>query len=66
MTSPDDYRQFALDCLKWADESEDPGHRDTLTRIARMWMHTAIELDERITLVVREPNIFQRLRDKLE
>jgi|GEM_PF-6571497 len=46
MTTPPDLRKFATDCLLWAEGAKDAGQRDTLVRLARMWMQTASELDQ--------------------
>jgi hypothetical protein len=45
MTSADDYRQFAVDCLHWAEDTKDTSQRATLIRLASMWMRTASELN---------------------
>jgi len=46
---PDEMRVFALDCLRWADEARNAGHRDLMIRVARTWMATASAIDRRIT-----------------
>jgi hypothetical protein len=67
MTSPDDYRQFAMDCLRWADEAKDASQRHTLTQLARTWMLTASEMDAQTITVVSNPEVLhQQLRDTLE
>ena len=45
MTTPLDYREFAMDCLHWAEDAKDEDQRATLIRLARMWILTASELD---------------------
>lgn len=49
MTTPAEYRGFAHDCLRWADEATDPGQRDTLIGIARIWTLTAAVVDDYFT-----------------
>lgn|GEM_PF-3163750 len=66
MTTPTDFREFAIDCLHWAEDAKDPAQRDTLIGVARMWMLTASELEQRVTLpggALPEP--FGDLRAKL-
>jgi hypothetical protein len=66
MTTPTDLRRFALDCLLWAEDAKDAGQRDALVRLARMWMLTASELDQRAPIpggALPEP--FSDLRAKL-
>jgi hypothetical protein len=46
--SPQDMRLFALECLRWSEETEDAGQRDLMVRVARTWMKTASMLDERV------------------
>ena len=38
MTSPKEYRQFALECGKQAVETNDERLREILNETARMWM----------------------------
>jgi hypothetical protein len=34
MTTPTEYREFALECLKWADETPNAGQRQTFVDLA--------------------------------
>jgi hypothetical protein len=65
MTTPLDYRQFAMDCLQWADEAKDEDQRATLIRLARRWMLTASELD-RLVPPHAMPSMSEALRAKLD
>jgi hypothetical protein len=65
MTTPLDYRQFAMDCLRWAEDAKDADQRATLIRLARMWMLTASELD-RLVPPHAMPRISEALRAKLD
>jgi len=47
MVTPEEMRLFALDCLRWSDETENPGHRDLMIRVAKTWMATASALERR-------------------
>jgi hypothetical protein len=40
-----DYRELARECLREADETTDEARRKTLIGMARMYNHTAIQLD---------------------
>jgi hypothetical protein len=45
MTSPKEYRQFALDCGKQAAETNDERLREILNETARMWMRVALNVE---------------------
>jgi hypothetical protein len=66
MTTPADYRDFARDCLRWAEQAGDAAQSDTLIGIARMWMRTALIMEEHETLANDAPKLFQELRAKLD
>jgi hypothetical protein len=66
MTTPADYRDFARDCLRWAVQAGDAAQSDTLIGIARMWMRTALIMEEQVTLANNAPKLFQDLRAKLD
>jgi hypothetical protein len=66
MTTPADYRNFARDCLRWAEQTGDAAQSDTLVGIARMWMRTALIMEEHATLANDAPKLFQDLRAKLD
>jgi hypothetical protein len=53
MTSPRDFRQFALDCLHWAEETSDASQRQIFLDIAKLYMRVSVELDERVTIAPR-------------
>jgi hypothetical protein len=65
MTTPLDYRLFALDCLQWAEVAKDADQRATLIRLARQWMQTASELD-RLVPPHAMPAMSGALRAKLD
>jgi hypothetical protein len=66
MTTPADYRDFARDCLRWAGQAGDAAQSDTLIGIARMWMRTALIMEEQVTLANNAPKLFQDLHAKLD
>jgi hypothetical protein len=40
-------RVFALDCLRWSEETGDAGQRDLMVRVARSWINTASLIERR-------------------
>ena len=40
--------EFALDCLRWAERTANPSDRETMTRVARMWMNTASGIEREV------------------
>jgi len=38
-------RLFALDCLRWSDETDNASHRSLMIQIAQAWMKTAASLE---------------------
>jgi len=48
MVTPDEMRQFALDCLRWAELTDNASHRDLMLRVARAWMNTASGIERRL------------------
>lgn len=49
MVTSQEMRLFALDCLRWSEENDNPGHRDLMIRIARTWMNTASAIERRVS-----------------
>ena len=41
MVTTAEMRMFVLDCLNWAEHASNPSDRETMLRVARMWMNTA-------------------------
>ena len=66
MTTPAEYREFAQDCLRWADNAKDASERDTLIGVARMWLRTASLMDGHIILAKDPAAILEELRAKLD
>jgi hypothetical protein len=66
MATPADYRGFARDCVRWAEQASDPAQRDTLIGIARTWMRTALIMEEHVVLANDAPKLFRDLRAKLD
>jgi hypothetical protein len=60
MTSPKEFREFALECGKHAAETEDPRLRETLMQTARLWMETAQHLEKSFALEDHSPLMKRR------
>ena len=45
LPSPTEYREFAVECLRWADRIPKPDQRITLIEIASEWMHMALVVE---------------------
>ena len=48
MITSQDMRIFSLECLKWAEARNNASDRETIVRVARMWMKAASAIDLRI------------------
>ena len=48
MVKTEDMREFALDCLHWAERASNASDRQTMLRLARMWMDTASGIERYI------------------
>ncbi len=45
MTSPDEFRQYAEECMRWAREAQDDELREQLLNMANAWTLAAAQLD---------------------
>ena len=48
MVTPHEMRQFALDCLRWSEQSPNLSHRDLMKQIAKTWASTAARIERHI------------------
>jgi hypothetical protein len=48
-TTTQEMRLFALDCLRWSDETRNASHRDLMQRIAKTWMTTASSIERHVS-----------------
>lgn len=48
MVTPQDMREFALDCSRWAKLASNASDRETILRVARNWMLTATGIEQHI------------------
>jgi hypothetical protein len=48
MSTPVEYREFALDCMREAESADSATMRVTMAGLARIWMQVALELEQRM------------------
>jgi hypothetical protein len=59
-SSPNDFREFAQECLRWADETKSERHRQVLRDMAATWMQAALQLERSLALIdddTRHPRV---------
>ena len=49
MVTPEEMRLFALECLLWAERTNDPSQSNLMVQIARSWMTTASAIEQRVS-----------------
>lgn len=45
--TPKEMRDFAAECLRWAEETQDASQRGLVVRMAQSWLATAAVLEHR-------------------
>ena len=50
-SSPKEFREFAQECLRWADETKSERHRQVLRDMAATWMQAALQLERSLALI---------------
>src|SRR5947209_10553264 len=50
-SSPKEFREFAQECLRWADETKSERHRQVLLDMAATWMQAALQLERNFALI---------------
>ena len=53
--SPKEFREFAEECLRWADETNSDRHRQVLQEMAKTWMQAALQLERGLALLDDPP-----------
>jgi hypothetical protein len=48
---PKEFREFAQECLRWADETKSEQHRQVLLDMATTWMQAALQLERSLALI---------------
>src|SRR5262245_62114827 len=49
--SPKDFRDFGLECIRWAEAARDERHRQVLVDLARQWMKAAVQMERSFALL---------------
>ena len=49
MVTPVEMRLFALDCLRWSDETHNASQRDLMQQIAHTWLSTAAKIERHVS-----------------
>ena len=62
MVTSQEMREFALECLRWSDETANASQRDIMVRLAKTWMNVASQIDRH---VAAGGKAFADLRTKL-
>jgi predicted YcjX-like family ATPase len=63
MVTPQQMRDFALECLRWSEQTEDASQRDIMVQLAKTWMHAANKID---CHVIASGETFADLHRKLD
>jgi hypothetical protein len=63
--TPSEYRDYAIGCLKWANDTPNPKQRKTFVDLARLWMDAAYHLDRGVAVPLEQSEKFLELREKL-
>ena len=53
--SPKEFREFAQECLRWADQTRSEQHREVLLEMAKTWMQAALEVERSWGLMDDKP-----------
>ena len=48
MSTPAEYREFALDCMREAECADSATMRLTMVGMARIWMRVALDVEQRM------------------
>ena len=64
MVTPQEMRQFAAECMRWAHQTSNPSHRDLMIRVAKSWMATAAAIERRVS--TGDEIVLPDLRSKLD
>jgi len=63
MITPHEFRQFSVECLRWADEAPNPSDRQIILSVAKQWLQTAFLLERE---ELRGTELVDDLRRKLD
>ena len=55
--SSEEFREFARECVRWADETKSERHRQLLLETAQSWFQAALELEHRLPRFTAEAGV---------
>jgi hypothetical protein len=44
--NPQEFREFARECLRWANETQSERHQQELLEMSKTWFQAALELEQ--------------------
>jgi hypothetical protein len=50
MVTPQEMRQFAAECMRWSDQTDNASHRELMIRVAKSWMAIAAAIERRLPM----------------
>jgi hypothetical protein len=56
-SSSEEFREFARECVRWADETKSERHRQHLLESAQTWFQAALELEHRLPRITAEGGV---------
>jgi len=60
MSPPKEFREFALDCLRRADQTPEERSRQMLLDMAAHWMRAAVQLEKTIATIDNEASLIPK------
>jgi len=54
MSSPKEFHEFAEECLRWAEQTDDKEERQLLIDLSKQWTQAALAYERSIALVGRQ------------
>ena len=64
MVTSQEMRQFAAECMRWSDQTNNASHRELMIRVATSWMAIAAAIERRLS--VGDELALPDLRNKLD
>jgi len=61
LSSPEEFREFAQECLRWAGETKSERHHQALLEMSRTWIQAALEVERGSVHQRRQTSSFSRL-----
>jgi len=62
MRSGNEFREFAQECVRGAEEAKDERQRQILLELAKQWMHAALQVEESIALIDDDTPLVPKIR----